>query len=119
MKDSFVYRFKLKDILTENKYHKVHYDHQSRNKYYACYENCLVIMPDQKTLLGVDNENLTDLIQEDISDMKSPIITVNKHSNIIYTISFDAMTNTLMVGDYSSSCIQYKRRTDDWEIVNV
>ena len=76
-----------------------------------------MIMPDQKTLLGVDGKTKKSLIQEDITCNKSPIITLCKHDSIINTLSFNQSTDTLMVGDDSSTCVQYKRRGGDWKIV--
>ena len=111
-------RFKLGDILNGKDKSIINYDYKSSNMFYGCLENQFIIMPDQKTLLGFQRgSSNSKLIQEDITNKKSHIIILNQDRRRINTLSFDQSTNTLMVGDKSSTCIQYKRKSKKWQII--
>jgi WD40 repeat protein len=114
---SSISRFSLRDILNAEDKSTVDYDHQSRNKFYANYENSFEIMPDQKTIFGVDYDNRKKLKKEDISDDESPIMVISKHKGPINTITFERLNKNLIVGNDEDTVIQYKKNENGkWKI---
>ena len=81
--------------------------HQTKNQFFALYENSFVILPDGKTIVGVHKKTQNTVIMEDITTNK--VTTVGKHENTIYTLLYDKLTGTLFAGDYNGCIVQYRR----------
>ena len=81
---------------------------ETKNEYYASYESKLIVLPDAKTIIGVNSSYPNKLMMEDIT--KGNPTKIVKHSHEILTLLFDSMTETLLVGDTSGQVKQYKKR---------
>jgi hypothetical protein len=91
---------------------------QSKSTFYVYYGKHFTVLPDQKTLIGVDKLDKKTLIMEDLTSDQPPVI-IGKHSSFVYTLIFIEETNMLLVGDHGSNVIQYKLdpECNTWSIV--
>ena len=84
---------------------KIH--HQTRNKLSVYYENNFLVLPDGKTIIGPDGSDYKKLIMEDITQGNPR--QIGTHGGEIYTVLFDSLTQSLVVGDSKGDVKQYKK----------
>ena len=104
----------MKDIFKSKDKSAVKNDYQSSSKFRSYTESNFIILPDQKTIIGIDSSRKR-IIQENIINKK--FTCINEHKNYICTIWFNNFTGTLIAGDWTSSVIQYKRVSKKWRII--
>ena len=83
--------------------------YQTKNQFYAFYEKSFLVLPDSRTIVGLDAETGSTLVTEDIITNKST--TFGIHENFIYTLLYDKMTKSLFADDGRGYVIQYKKRS--------
>ena len=101
----------MKKIINAKDEAKIKHDRKSKNDCYAWVENSFLVMPDQKTIIGVKYNNYKNILI--IEEMKSknksssfPKI-FGVHNNIINTILYNKDLNVLIVGDKNKRVVQY------------
>ena len=82
--------------------------HQTKNTFRVIYENHFLLLPDRRTIVGADGSDPKKLIFEDIT--RGNPKQIGKHTGFIYTILFDSVTQTLLVGDGNGHVKQYQKR---------
>lgn len=75
------------------------------------YEDSLLILPDGKTIVGVNGQNDKTLIIEDITTNKAT--TFGKHEFTIQTLLYHKVTRSLFAGDFTGHVKQYKQSRGD------
>ena len=86
---------------------KVRFTNQTKNQFFALFENNFLVLPDGKTIVGPDKNNQKTIITEDIITNKATIF--GKHEGRIRTLLYDQVTQSLFAGDYCGRIKQYKR----------
>lgn len=81
--------------------------YQTKNKFYAYHKNSFLVLPDNKTIIGLDAKTKTTLIVEDINTNKA--VSFGKHGSQILTLLYDKVTESLFAGDKEGHIKQYKR----------
>jgi hypothetical protein len=77
----------------------VNYVHQSQKYYFVCYGNSFIVLPDGKTIIGEDYDNVNMLISEDITmNDYDALAEIHKHGDTIYTVFYDEVSKSLFVG---------------------
>ena len=89
--------------------------HQSRNEFYVQFENHFLVLPDGKTIVGVDGSDLKKLMIEDITSRNPRPIGTNDGE--ISNVLFDSLTQSLLVGDFDGHLKQYKKVNQSFTIV--
>ena len=84
-------------------------DCQSTSLFYAAYDSGFTVMPDQATIIGVDESQKT-LIMERIADPHSGgrSVKFGKHGRGIRTILLLEKSGILLAGDNSNRIVQYQ-----------
>jgi hypothetical protein len=84
--------------------------HKSQKVYYAGYENNFLVLPDGKTIVGVEYKgNVNVLFMEDIT--RNDITAYRQiatHGNWIYCVLYNPVSKTLFVGDENGRVVQYQ-----------
>lgn len=99
--------YSLRSIIETSPDSLVKIVHESEQKFYAQFENNFLILPDGKTIIGVESSTYKGLIMEDITQ-RSPV-KIGVHSNYIRTVFYDQFSKTLFAGDENGHVIQYQR----------
>ena len=108
--------FDLEQILTANDNQTLNELHKSKGSYYNWLENNFLVLPDEKTLVGVKSDCYT-LQTEDITDNAGPVQIDNQGSSI-YSLLFSETTNSLLVGYDNGVAIQYERNSvGTWKVL--
>lgn len=108
VKNSFpsqIRSYNLESIVKNKPGGIVRFMYKSKSIFLAEYENSFLVLPDETTVVGVDANNPSTLISEDIT-VNDPI-TFAYHDCNIYTVLYENITNTLFVGDENSDIVQY------------
>lgn len=84
--------------------------HQTLTKFYVLYENGFLVLPDAKTVVGVDEADKKKLIIEDITLGTATEIGV--HSGWVRNVLFDAKTFSIFVGDTKGYLMQYQKKRE-------
>lgn len=87
-------------------------DHLSSRSYYVFYENSFVVLPDQKTIIGVEFAgHRNTVIMEDITHRRAHSVTsIGTHGHYIYTMAYVPESRTLLVGDHVGNVYQLSKR---------
>ena len=88
-------------------YFSVEIIHETINEFKAFYGNGFLVLPDAKTVVGADASDPKKLMMEDINQGNPT--EIGRHSSWILNVSFDSLTETLLVGDRSGHVKQYKK----------
>ena len=105
--DSSIRYYSNQSILKSELGQKVKSVYQTKNRFYALYENNFLILPDGKTIVGVDEKTEKILVTEDIITNKP--VSFGKHEGRIQTLLYDEVTESLFAGDQKGYVKQYKR----------
>ena len=89
--------------------------HKTQNEFYLRNENNFLVLPDAKTVVGADYSDREKLIVEDIT-LRNPR-QIGKHDDVISTVLFDSLTQSLLVGDSSGHVKQYKKENQSFTMV--
>ena len=89
--------------------------HQTQNDFYMFYENSFLVLPDAKTVVGVDFSDRKKLMIEDIT-LRNPR-QIGTHGDCIETVLFDSLTRSLLVGDVNGHVRQYKKEKESFTMV--
>ena len=103
--------FCLRSIIYANENGRIHPIDKSKINYHAIYENNFQIMPDQRTIIGVQHGNGNRfLIMENIQnkDNNYTPYKFGNHASIINTILPNWKFTTIYVGDQTGKVIQYE-----------
>ena len=84
---------------------------QTKNEFFAFYETSFLVLPNGRTIVGVDGETEKTLVTEDISTNKATAF--GKHEDRICTLFYDKVTENLFAGDRSGHVKQYRRGCSD------
>jgi hypothetical protein len=97
---------------------QVKYKDKSKSIFYVWLEDNFLILPDQKTVIGVDQAQ-TGLIMEDITNqaMDYAPLKFGKHKGNILTLTFVEELNMLLAGDSGNELIQYEYRNNSWNVL--
>ena len=95
--------------MKSNPSEKVKCTNQTKNQFYAYNENNFLVLPDNKTIVGVHNKIAKTLIMEDITTNKAS--TFGNYEDRIYTLLYDEVTQSLFAGYLTGHVKQYKRDT--------
>ena len=79
------------------------------------YENQFLVLPDAKTIVGVDYLDKSLVMIEDITQGNPR--QIGTHGDLISTVLFDSMTQSLLVGDYKGHVKQYKKENGSFTMV--
>jgi hypothetical protein len=85
--------------------------HKSQKIYYAGLENNFLVLPDGKTIIGVDYNNgyPYNLFMEDISrNDSSAYRQIATHGTTILSVFYIPISKTLFVGDHNGRAVQYQ-----------
>ena len=85
----------------------VNFQHESKQKFSAGFENNFLVLPDGKTIVGRDASDLKRLMIEDIQT--NQISSIEMHGGSIHTLLYNKKTTSLLVGDYTGHVIQYQK----------
>ena len=85
----------------------VNFQHESKQKFSAGFENNFLVLPDGKTIVGRDASDLKRLMIEDIQT--NQISSIEMHGGSIHTLLYNKKTRSLLVGDYTGHVIQYQK----------
>jgi hypothetical protein len=102
---SKIARFKLESILEAKDGDTVKPEHKSKSEFNAWCESSLLILPNQKTVIGIDSTG-KKLIMEDITDDCSPV-QFGRRKEDINTLIFMEESNMLLAGGDDEKIIQY------------
>ena len=80
--------------------------HESKQEFWNYNENNFLVMPDGKTIVGRDGEDLKKLVAEDITTNNATQIGTLISS--IQTVLYDPETRSLFAGDYYGHLHQYQ-----------
>ena len=105
--DSPVRSFSLESIVKSQPLERVKYASQTKNSFFIYHEHNFLILPDGKTIVGVDLKSQNTLIAEDITTNKA--VSFGNHEAAILTLLWDETKETLFAGNYFGKIIQYKR----------
>ena len=89
--------------------------YKGNNNFQAAYLNHFLVLPDAKTVVGVDGSDREKLVMEDISEGKSTLI--GKNSDQISSLLFHSLTQSLLVGDVDGYIKQYKKLNGSFTLV--
>ena len=98
-------RFKIEDIINAENESSVYPDYESTNEFYGYTITSFTVLPDQKTLIGIDCVKNNILIIEDITDESSKGL-FHEHLNTITNIIYNETTESLLVGDNMDTVVQ-------------
>lgn len=79
----------------------------SENDFWLFHENHFVVLPDGKTLCGVDASDPRTLVSEELYN-NCPF-RFGRHGNWVQTLLFCSGSQTLLAGDMNGHVVQYKR----------
>ena len=114
-KSGQVRSYNLKSIITNLHEESIKSKYQTEQNFLSFYKNNIIVLPDKKTIVGVDPKTKKKLILEDI--------TVNKHTSFgnhtgtISNLLYDQTTQTLFAGDSKGHVIQYEKSPEDESFV--
>lgn len=108
--------FSLESLFEAEHKEKLQPTNQTKNKFYLEYENAFLVLPDNKTIVGVDAKTRVNLVVEDISTNKASFF--GKHSDIILSLLYDKTTSSLFVGEYGGKIIQYQKERNN-QVFNI
>jgi hypothetical protein len=92
--------------------------HQSQRNYLVWCEDNFIILPDGKTIIGVENTNT--LICEDITRNDSNgYVQIATHGSRIYTVFYNAVYKSIFVGELNGNVIEYKHNGSNLSWVKV
>lgn len=112
---SKVGRFKLDCILEAQLGSIVEPDHLTTRSYYAFYEHSFLVLPDQKTVVGVEfTGNRNTILMEDITKQWDHTKMIGTYGHYIYTMTFLPESRTLLVGDHIGNVYQISRPHNSW-----
>jgi predicted transcriptional regulator len=110
----------LKAVLEAGNGNQVKCKDKSKGEFYVYLENHFLILPDQKTVIGVDKDRIS-MIMEDITNSESGYSPVRfgKHEDTIYTLIFVEELSMLLVGDNAGKLTQYHYDSgnNSWSVV--
>ena len=79
------------------------------------YENNFLVLPDAKTVVGVNASDRKKLMIEDIT-LRNPR-QIGTHGVLTQTVLFDSLTQSLLVGDFDGDVKQYKKVNQSFTMV--
>lgn len=91
--------------------------YKTKYEFSACFENNFLVLPGGKTVVGVNGENLSNLIAENIASNKGH--TFGNHLGTINTLLYDQITESLLAGDQYGHVVQYKRKGSGFSLVKI
>jgi hypothetical protein len=103
-----IFRFSLKTIFSAADGEIIDFVNQSKTKFYAGYENSFMILPDEKTIIGIvcgNNQNV--MAMEDITNPGASVSIFGSGGNQIYSILPSKDFKFLFVGDHNGNLHQY------------
>ena len=102
--------FSLEAILNARRDQVISPIHKSKLKYFAVLENSFLVLPDGKTIIGVEygDKFNNSLVMEDITDSKDSFLRFGNHRKSIYAVLFVKETNSLFSGDENGDLFEYK-----------
>ena len=109
--------YTLESIMKSEPNKQVKPSNQTKNKFFAYHENSFAILPDGRTIVGVDKETEQTLITEDISTNKAT--SFGRHDAFILCLFYHKGTETLFAGDNSGWIKQYKRSSGNYPFTLV
>lgn len=83
--------------------------YHTQNDFYVAFENNFLVLLDGKTVFAPDALDRRKLIMEDIISRNFKYTGTS--SGWIYTVLFDHLTQTLLVGDLKGHVVQYQKTT--------
>lgn len=86
---------------------EINFKNETKNKFWSIFENTFVVLPDEKTIVGVDTKIESTLVVEDMTTNKSA--SFGKNENYILNLLYDKVSETLFAGDSGGYIKQYKR----------
>ena len=83
-------------------------------------ENNFEVLPDLRTIIGVNNSSWTSLYMEDITSNTNTSISFGSHSNYIYSVLYFEEFDILLVSNLDTTLTQYQRDSpaSNWKVVN-
>ena len=102
-------------MMNANSDSSVKISYKGNNNFQAAYLNHFLVLPDAKTIVGVDGSDREKLVMEDISEGKSTLI--GKNSDEISSLLFHSPTQSLLVGDIDGYIKQYKKLNGSFTLV--
>jgi hypothetical protein len=85
--------------------------YQSQKVYYVVHENGFLVLPDGKTILGVEFKNeINVLFMEDITrNNANAYRQIIKYGHLIFNLLYNPISKTLFVGDNNGCAAQYQQ----------
>ena len=99
--------YSLAAVVNAANYSTVKIRHQTQNRFYVEFENSFLVLPDAKTVIGVDALDKIKLMIEDIT--RGNPRKIETFYGLISTVLFDSLTQSLLVGDEYGNVKQYKK----------
>ena len=85
----------------------IKFRHETQNEFKVDYENSFLVLPDGKTIVGVDGSDLKKLMIEDIT--RGNPSQIGTHDDWIQIVLFNSLTQSLLVWDFDGHVKQYKK----------
>ena len=116
-KSSVVRSYRLSSIIANRPGETIKPQYQSEQNFHAKIKSSLIVLPDGKTIVGVDPKTEKKIILEDITTNKHT--SFGNHTGIIRCLLYDQTTQTLFAGDFKGRVMQYEKSTEDESFVLV
>lgn len=114
---SVIRSYSLESIMKSAPGERVESVYKTKYEFSACFENNFLVLPGGKTVVGVNGENLSNLIAENIASNKGH--TFGNHLGTINTLLYDQITESLLAGDQYGHVVQYKRKGSGFSLVKI
>lgn len=89
--------------------------YESAGTYHAELENQFAVLSDHKSVVGVDAEDQSLLVVEDVTDELS-FKCIGSHSEKITTVVANMDQDCLLVGEHGGIAVQYQLANGAWEV---
>lgn len=114
-------RFRLESILGAKSGSTVFHELESKTTFHTQYETSFHVMADQKTVIGIENSRLKNVVTvEDLANDHACYLPIkfSDQSSVIQTLHFIRNANTLLAGDHDGTVAQYRhdRRKNTWKL---
>ena len=103
--------FRIESILSSKHEQRVNFVHHSKGYFHANYQDSFLVLPDGKTIIGVDGSTSNALVAEDVT-LKQPV-KFARQKEVINTLLYDPETRSLFAGDLDHHVVQYQRGLDE------
>jgi hypothetical protein len=92
----------------------LNYVYKSQKSYSVGPENNFLILPDGKTIIGVDASNTNHLFMEDITRSDgSAYHQIATHGKHIWSVFYNLISKTIFVGNDGGKVIEYQQEANN------